>query len=171
MTGAAVVLYGRLRKLKTGFTTVISSVGAQRFDRVHSGIQGEPDANASFGFALAAANFGKGQWADLAIGAPLDRHSQGTVSILFGSNKGLTRIGNAFEWQDGSSFEGSVEGDSEEGDDFGSALTGANFGKGPDADLAVGVPGEDEERGPFPGRGQRWRRQCLLLRRNRPALE
>lgn len=135
--GSALVLYGS--------SSGLTARGVQHWYRGSAGIQGKLVTGASFGYSLAAADFGRGPFADLAIGAPFDRF-KGTVNILFGSGKGLTAVGNAFIWQDGSSFEGDVEGTAEERDDFGSAMIGANFGRGSLADLAVGVPGEDQER-------------------------
>ena len=136
-TGSVVIIYSLSYGLRR--------YRAQRWSQGSAGIVGTRERNDQFGYALAAADFGKGARADLAIGVPLDRGLVGGVNLLFGSSKGLSAIGNGFVWQDGSSFQGDVEGDSESTDEFGRALTAANFGKGPVADLAIGVPGESKE--------------------------
>jgi hypothetical protein len=119
--------------------------GVRRWTQGSSGIPGDPKEGDQFGFALAAADFGIGAGIDLAVGAPGDKGGVGGVNVLFGSTKGLSARGTQFIWQNGSSFEGATEGDSEVGDEFGWTLVGANFGKGPVADLAIGVPGETVE--------------------------
>jgi hypothetical protein len=65
--------------------------------------------------------------------------------VIYGSPRGLTAAGNQFWTQDSPGILGVGESDTPTfiGDGFGEALGVANFGKGSQADLAVGVPGED----------------------------
>jgi hypothetical protein len=107
-----------------------------------------------FGWALVAANFGKGRTADLAIGVPGElnnfedyRFGAGAVNVIYGkSGTGLTAFGNQ-RWSQGTP---GVKGDPGFCDPgsacavefFGSALAAANFGKSGHADLAIGVPGD-----------------------------
>jgi hypothetical protein len=138
--GAVNVLYGS--------GSALSSGGAQLWYQGSAGIQGDPETSDRFGFAIVAGDFGAAPMDELAVGVPGEGSEDprvGAVNILLGDNAGLSAIGNLWVWQDSSSFEGAVEGDSEAFDGFGSALTTADFGKGAVADLAVGVPGEDEE--------------------------
>lgn len=137
-TGTVLVLYST--------PTGLSALGMQVWSQGSAQVQGDPAITDEFGYALVAANFGKGPQGDLAIGVPFDKGSVGGVNVLFGGSNGLSAIGNEFLWQDESSFEGKIEGDSERDDQFGAALTAGNFGKGSGDDLAVGVPGEDRER-------------------------
>jgi hypothetical protein len=92
---------------------------------------------------------------ELAVGVPGEgqEHSiltnepqVGAVNVLVGGETGLSATGDLWVWQDSSSFQGAVEGESEPLDRFGSAVSTADFGRGAVVDLAVGVPGEDEER-------------------------
>src|SRR5438128_999990 len=63
----------------------------------------------------------------------------GAVNVRYGSATGLTDVGNQLWTQDS----GTIADVAEEGDQFGLSLAAANFGNGPQADLAVGVPLED----------------------------
>ena len=101
------------------------------------------EANDHFGWSLAAANFGNGSQADLAVGVPGEDvgaiGNAGAVNVVYGASGGLTATGAEFRTQDAASGGGGVEA----GDDFGVSLAAANFGKGTQADLAVGVLFED----------------------------
>jgi nucleoside phosphorylase len=112
---------------------------------------GGSEAGDRFGEALAAGNFNGDGFADLAVGAPGEDlespafiQDAGAVTIYYGSMGGL--IGG--EHVAGSSQflhqnSANVAGAAEDLDNFGQALTAANFGKSTHADLAVGVPFED----------------------------
>jgi hypothetical protein len=63
----------------------------------------------------------------------------GGVHVLYGTSTGLSSTGNQF-WHQNST---NVADDLEAFDFFGEALAAANFGKSIEADLAIGVPGED----------------------------
>src|SRR5919198_518120 len=90
-------------------------------------------------------------FADLAVGVPGEDLAgntfAGAVNVLYGSSTGLTATGNQFWTQDSTGVAGSAE----TRDDFGFSLAAANFGKSSQADLAVGVPGEDLAGNTFAG--------------------
>jgi hypothetical protein len=133
--GVVIVIYGS----PTGLT----ASGSQRWHQNRSGIKGTAGSNDHFGGALAAANFGRGGQADLAVGVPTDNRGKifaaGAVNVIYGSATGLTASGNQF-WSQNS--EG-IKDTAESLDFFGVSLAAANFGKSPQADLAVGVPSEN----------------------------
>jgi disulfide bond formation protein DsbB len=105
-----------------------------------------------FGNSLAAANFGKSNHVDLAIGVTREDmgtvQDAGAVNVIYGSGTGLAMAGAQFWHQDSPG----VVGDGvEENDLFASSLAAANFGKTTHADLAVGV--SQEGVGTIPGAG------------------
>lgn len=88
-----------------------------------------------YGSALVAANFGHGAYADLAIGAPMDDvgnfKDAGSVHVLYGTSAGLSLANRkSFSMHLGPAS----------GDRFGHSLGVANFGNGPQFDLAIGIP-------------------------------
>lgn len=100
-----------------------------------------------FGWALAAANFGGGSHADLAIAANFETlesavgTKHGAVNVIYGSASGLsaTATPDQFWSQDSPS----VNDLAEDVDVFGRSLAAANFGGvGSQADLAIGIPFE-----------------------------
>jgi hypothetical protein len=108
---------------------------------------GMPDAVEDFdgfGAALAAANVGAGGAADLAIGIPFEdigaMQDAGAWSVVYGSGSGLggSATASAFFSQDSAGIADTAEGS----DRAGFAIAAGNFGKGKEADLAVGVPFE-----------------------------
>jgi hypothetical protein len=129
-----------------GSANGLTAAGDQFWHQDTPGVVGDGAEDSDwFGYALAAANFGKSTVADLAVGAPFDDvgtepggASAGTVNVFYGAADGLTATGDQFWHQD----RPGVEDRAEEADQFGRALAAANFGKGSTADLAVGVPRE-----------------------------
>ena len=116
-----------------GIATGLSVGGRQLFRQGLNGLAGFPEELDSFGTTLAAANFGNGATADLAIGVPLEGpgadfvDGTGAVHVVYGTTIGLSTAGNQL-----------LSGvDSEE---FGAALAAANVGRTAEADLAVGAP-------------------------------
>ncbi len=99
----------------------------------------------AFGSALAAANFGVSSEVDLAVGVPGERvgtvAGAGAVNVIYGSAGGLSATGDQVWTQDTTGIVDTAE----PGDAFGFALAAKNLGKSGQADLAVGVPGEDLE--------------------------
>jgi hypothetical protein len=139
--GAVRVLYGG----STGLTTT----GSKVLSLATSGMSGAPYAGDHFGDALAAADFGKAYFADLAIGIPGryadGRPSAGAVSVVYGTIGGLSPIeppgpfgggGNTLWAQDNTLFPGSASNDK-----FGKSLAAGNFNGG-SFDLAIGIPGK-----------------------------
>ncbi len=118
-------------------------VGADRLWHQDSKrIRNTAEAGDRFGETLAAGDFNRDGYADLAVGVPGESFGSiaeaGAVNVLYGSSSGLRGGGNQF-WRQGKT--GILDG-VEPGDRFGAALAAGDFdGDGFD-DLAVGVPGE-----------------------------
>lgn len=135
--GVVHVLYGTAAGL--------SATGAQVWTEDADGVEDTAEIYDHFGDALAAANFGNGSYADLAIGVPGETvgdpavASAGAVDVLYGSTEGLAATGAQFWYEDAAGLPGSPE----ESDFFGSDLAGADFDGSGLADLAVGITGED----------------------------
>jgi len=108
-----------------------------------------------FGFALAAGDFARDGTADLAIGVPGQNAGhgplEGWVVVLPGRAVagGLTGQGSV-AWRQGVA---GLPGPGEQGDEFGSALTAADFDGNGFADLAIGAPRESTI---FTGDGAEW---------------
>ena len=106
------------------------------------GVQGSPEIGDGFGTALAAADFGGGPEADLAIGVDGEalgsKSDAGMVHVLYGSSGGLTAAGDQVWTQDSSK----VPGVAESGDVFGRGLVAGNFDGRHKADLAVSATNE-----------------------------
>jgi hypothetical protein len=134
--GAVNVLYGSSSGLR--------AEGNQLWSRVpHGGIAIHPGD--SFGRALAAGDFNRDGYADLAVGVPGHQlqgaDNAGAVDILYGSASGLVAAGRQSWHQDSTD----IGGEAEAGDTFGSALAAKDFDDDGFADLAIGVPGENLE--------------------------
>jgi FG-GAP repeat len=132
--GAVHVLYG---SAPTGLT----ATGSQLWSQNSAGIAGNAESGDIFGFALTAGDFNGDGAADLAIGAPGENDFAGLVHVLYGSEPaGLTATGSQLWWQNSPG----IAGDTEPGDEFGSALTAGDFNGDTQADLAIGAPGEND---------------------------
>jgi hypothetical protein len=139
--GSVIVIYGTWNGL--------ASLASQTWHQDSLGIEGDAEGGDLFGYSLAAADFGNGFAADLAIGVPgetkeqfgFDDQGTGAVNVLYGAAAGLRAQSQQFWWQASSG----IEGETESWDRFGSALAAADFGNGLSADLAIGVPGEGNE--------------------------
>lgn len=129
--GAVNVLYG---SAAGGLTTT----RAQQLSQSQAG--GTRETGDGFGSALAAAQLDGDGRADLAAGTPDEDAGSladaGELNVLYGTPAGLGTRGRAFA-------QSSAAGNSEAGDRFGAALTGANPNGDGYEDIAVGAPGED----------------------------
>jgi hypothetical protein len=124
-----------------------SNPGNQRWTLDTAGVAGTGQAGAGFGWAVATGDFNGDGRDDLAVGAPLmdigTAKDAGEVSVLPGTKDGLTATGSKVFSQNTAS----VPDTAETGDEFGHALATGDFnGDGYD-DLAVGVPGENDNGG------------------------
>ena len=143
--GAVHVVYGS----RGGLT----ATGSQLWSQASPGVPGEiGDRGGSllgefFGASLAADNFSGRAFADLAIGVPGDRaggiDGAGAVNVIRGSAAGLSAVGAQLWTQKGAGVKGRAETD----DHFGLSLAAGHFSGKATADLAIGVPGENESAG------------------------
>ena len=139
--GAVNVLYGS--------PNGITEESDQYWRQGKNGLKGESHTDDMFGVALAIGDFNGDSCDDLAAGSPGDDACDpdnniikdvGSVSVLYGSESGLTEKGDQ-QWAQ--MYITSNPYSSELNDRFGSALAAGDFnGDGYD-DLAIGVPGED----------------------------
>ena len=115
--------------------------GNQLFSQDTAGIEDSAEAGDNCGGALAAGDFNRDGYADLAIGCPfegLTADGMGAVAVIYGSATGLGVEGNQLWHQESPG----IEGVGEEGDAFGSALAVGDFNNDGFSDLAIGVPQE-----------------------------
>ena len=137
--GSVNVIYGRAGGL--------SSYGNQRWTQGQGpyGAGNAPEVGDRFGRTLAAGNLGRDGYDDLAVGVPYEDWNRlrnaGIVNVIYGSTGGLSRLGRQVWSQSDRRIQGAVEA----GDYFGYSLAIGNFGKTGYADLAIGVPYEDED--------------------------
>ncbi len=101
---------------------------------------GTPANNDQFGLALAAGDFNRDGYDDLAVGIPFadidGQGDAGAVKIIYGSTAGLT-VEGIQEWSRASD---NISGDPEMNDAFGSSLSSGDFDDDGYDDLAIGVP-------------------------------
>jgi hypothetical protein len=112
--GQITVIYGTSGGLK--------STGAKVFNQNSSGVPDVAEAGDEFGFAVAAGNYGKTAFADVAVGEPFEAigaiANAGAINVLFGAGTGLSGTGAQFFHQDTAGVEDSAEA----GDNFGFGL-------------------------------------------------
>jgi hypothetical protein len=122
-----------------GSDTGLTDSGNQLWRQGSDGITEPEEPRDRFGFALAAGDFDRDGYADLAIGAPEEDFEEvpvngvGVVHILHGSAAGLTSA----NWQAWRQIEADTN------DRFGYTLTTGDFDGDGYADLAVGAPYEE----------------------------
>ena len=127
----------------------LTGPGSQLWSQDTAGVAGTAEAGDGFGDALAAGDFNADGRADLAVGVPSENATTGVVfgtgvvHVLYGSADGLTAAGSQLWSQDSPG----VGGVAEVGDGFGSGLAVGDFNADGHGDLAVGVFGENQDRG------------------------
>ena len=141
--GAVSVIYGT----KNGLTVVEDQFWHQNSSDAFGKIKSSAEADDLFGSALAAGDFNNDGFDDLAIGVESEDigsiEDGGAVAIIYGSNQGLTTLGNQLWHQNSSDKFGGVRGKAQAFDRFGNSLAAGDFdGDGVD-DLAIGVFGEN----------------------------
>lgn len=131
-----------------GTSSGLSSTDNQLWHQASSGIAGAVEEGDAFGAAVTAGDFDGDGYDDLAAGVPGEgvnvsgegnRQEAGAVNVIYGASGGLSSTDNQFWSQESSG----VQGLTETGDRFGSALAAGDFDGDGEADLAVGVPDED----------------------------
>jgi hypothetical protein len=133
--GAVNVIYGSPAGL--------AAAGSQVWSQNSVNVEGTSEVGDRFGSSLAAANFGGTAQMDLAIGVPdedVSATNDGAVNVLYGSVSGLTATGDQLWSQDSAGIGGVAEA----GDEFGRSLAAGDLGVDTYADLAIGVPNEDQ---------------------------
>lgn len=136
--GAVTIIYGN--QAANGLSTTANDDQMWTVDNI-----GVPELGkrGQFGFALEAGDYNGDGVDDLAIGAPY-AGTGGAVVILYGSSIiGLDSEHSRLYNQD----TGGMHGASEHGDRFGWSLASGKFNNDHYADLAIGVPGEDDDAG------------------------
>lgn len=126
-----------------GGSSLVAGGFASSWSQTTPGILGGSEKRDFYGESTASADFNGDGYADLAIGVPGEGLSglsdNGAVSILFGTESGLTEMSDQ-SWNQDSAGVGGL---AESGDQFGKSLAAGDFNGDGRVDLAVGVPGED----------------------------
>lgn len=142
--GAVSVIYGS--------SSGLASAHDQQWSQSSKGVPGSSEAIDRFGSALAAGDFNGDGYADLAIGVQNEAIAgtesaagtgTGLVNVLYGSKSGLTSKG-AQAWTQNSK---GIRGSTEFNDEFGTSLASADVDGDGYAELAVGIPYEDDQSG------------------------
>jgi len=138
--GAVNVLYGSAARLQA------TSPDDQFWNQDSTGVSDAAESGDAFGSSLATGDFNNDGFADLAVGVPMEGvgtvGGAGAVSVLYGSAARLqaTSPDDQFLNQDSTS----VKDTAESGDTFGASLGSGDFNNDGFADLAIGVPREDD---------------------------
>ncbi len=133
--GSVIVIYGSV--------DLLTSQGNQRFRQGKDGVPDDSESEDSFGLKVAAGDFNGDGFDDLAVGAPGENGFRGAVFVINGSANGLNGNGSK-RWRQGSD---DIRDDDDPGDFFGIALAAGDFNGNGFDDLAVGVPGENNNKG------------------------
>jgi hypothetical protein len=114
-----------------------ASLGAPIFHQGIPGMDSDPEGYEFFGLSLAAADFNKDGFTDLAAGVPYDQVFDipiGSVQIIYGSPAGLSTAGNEQMFDPDNPAEN---------DGFGSAVSALDTNGDSYIELAVGAPYDD----------------------------
>jgi len=135
-TGAVTILYGTAG---VGLTSTNAQFVSEQ------GLIDGPENGDQFGASLAAGDFNGDLVSDLGVGVPgedlVNDADAGAVDVLYGvQGTGLTTTGNQI-WSQASD---GIIGERQPGDRFGFSMTAADFGNGPEDDLAIGSPYDSE---------------------------
>jgi hypothetical protein len=118
----------------------LTGTGSLLLHQARPDVPGSPALRDGFGFSLAAGNLGRGPQADLAVGVWMEDvvgdDGAGGVNVFYATSSGLQTTGSQLWTQDTADIADVAE----QADRFGYAVAVGNFGRGPQADLAVGVP-------------------------------
>lgn len=135
--GSIFVIYGSQDGLDPA-----GSIDAQQFSQDSPGVPDSAEKGDEFGSALAPGDFDDDGYIDVAIGAPLEDdgvENSGSITILYGSDQGLTADGSQYFDQDSEGVLDAAEPD----DKFGASLASGDANGDGVADLAVGIPEEN----------------------------
>jgi hypothetical protein len=132
--GGVEVLYGTMAGL--------DATGDQFWHQNSSGVQDTEEYADRYGHNLTVGDFDGDSSTDLVVGVPWEDvgavTDAGAISVLYGSDVGLTEVGDQF-WSQSTT---GVSGTAETSDMFGWATTAGDFDGDGFADLAIGVPKE-----------------------------
>lgn len=126
-----------------GTNTGLVAADAQFWTILSSGASGTTNDFDSFGWSVATGDFDDDGYSDLAIGVIGDDEgatNSGSVAVMYGTNTGLTSVSTQLWSQNAAGISGAPE----LGDQFGYDVATGDFDNDGYADLAVGVPYEDD---------------------------
>lgn len=133
--GAVTVLYGS--------PSGLSPAGSQVWSQDSNGVPGIAQANDAFGTSLAAGDYDRDGFTDLAIGVPGETNGPtpqgGLVTVLLGSPLGLTSAGSL----EFNQHTAGMPGVDEPFNRFGETLAAGDFDGDDFPDLVIGIPNED----------------------------
>jgi len=139
----------------SGTASGLTGTGTDWFIQGVGGIADSQEGNDSFGYSLAVGSFNGDPFPDLAIGVPGEGIADGgpeiaaagAVHVLFGTAVGVTGSGSQF-W---TALSTGVPGEPELGDELGFSVAAGDFDNDGFDELAIGVPFEENFRGPEEG--------------------
>jgi hypothetical protein len=119
-----------------------TAAGSQHWALGQNGLLDTPGETDLFGDTLAAGRFSDSDHLDLAIGMPGWGGGLGAVRVLYGTADGLSARGQQVwdEYRLGTRDHGPEDSESEDSPRLGAALVTADFGRGEQDDLVIGVP-------------------------------
>jgi hypothetical protein len=126
-----------------GSSAGIKTQGSSHWAQDVGTVNGTAEKDDRFGWSLAAGDFNRDGFDDLAIGVPKEdvngKDNAGYVNVLFGSGNGIDDANDQSFHQDTAGIADPAESD----DHFGFSLASGDFDNDGYADLAIGSPKED----------------------------